>query len=70
MMQTTRAKVVISIYGNDFTRPLDKARRLVPRPLYDIDRGMKTILQLTEGTGVTVRMMQPSKPVDVSELIR
>lgn len=70
VVRATGAGVVVPIHWDDFTKPLDEPLRPTPRPLDDIDRGMKTLRRLAEANHVSVRMLTPFEPVAVSELVR
>lgn len=70
VVQVTGARVIIPIHWDDFTRPLDKPLRRMPRPLDDVARGMRTVRRLAEANHVTVRLPRLFEPVDISELSR
>jgi L-ascorbate metabolism protein UlaG (beta-lactamase superfamily) len=70
VVQATGARVVIPIHWDDFTRPLDKPLRPMPRPLDDFDCGMRTVRRLAEANHVAVRLLPLFEPVDISELSR
>jgi L-ascorbate metabolism protein UlaG (beta-lactamase superfamily) len=70
IVQATGARVVIPIHWDDFTTPLDKPLRSMPRLFDNVNRGMKIVRRLAEANHVTVRMLTPFEPVAVSELIR
>jgi L-ascorbate metabolism protein UlaG (beta-lactamase superfamily) len=70
VVRATRARVVIPIHWDDFTKPLDKPLRRSPRPFDNVKGAMKTIGRLAEDDHVTVRTLSVFEPVDVSELSR
>lgn len=70
VVQATGAGVIVPIHWDDFTAPLDRPLRPLPRLFDNIGRGMKTVRRLAAADRVTVRMMTPFEPVNVSELTR
>jgi L-ascorbate metabolism protein UlaG (beta-lactamase superfamily) len=66
-VRSSRARLVIPIHWDDFTRPL--SRPLVPmrRGVDDFDRAMRIILSLAQRDGVTVRLPQPFIPIDMTQ---
>ena len=66
----TRAKVIIPIHWDNFTRPLDKPLRRMPRPFDNVKGGMEIIERRARKDDVTVRTLSLFEPVDVSELYR
>jgi L-ascorbate metabolism protein UlaG (beta-lactamase superfamily) len=70
VVQSTGAKVIIPVHWDDFTRPLDKPLRPMPRLLDDIERGMRTVQRLAGTHHVAVRHLPLFGSVDISELSR
>jgi L-ascorbate metabolism protein UlaG (beta-lactamase superfamily) len=68
VVQAIGAKVIIPIHWDDFTRPLDKPLRPMPRPFDNIDRSMERVRRLAEASRVAVRMMSPYESIDIFEL--
>lgn len=68
VVQATRAKVIIPIHWDDFTRPLDKPLRRTPRLLDNVALGMRRIRRLAAANHVAVRLLPHFESVDISEL--